>query len=74
VIRIPIQSSALISVGYDSDSQLLQVEFNDGRIYDYFDVPASVHTEWMRSESKGQFFNATFRGRFRYRCESVTGE
>ena len=31
--RIPVESSNLASVGYDSDSLTLEIEFNSGGIY-----------------------------------------
>jgi hypothetical protein len=55
--RIPVQSSDLTSVGYDVDSQLLEVEFHSGAVYDYARVPASVHHGLMSAGSKGRYFN-----------------
>ncbi len=37
--REPVQSSNIRSVGYDLDEQLLEIEFENGNIYQYFAVP-----------------------------------
>ena len=35
------------SVGYDEQSQILEIEFTGGEVYRYLDVPASVFHELM---------------------------
>lgn len=64
--REPVQSSHLSSVGFDTDSQTLEVEFRDGNVYQYFDVPEAVHLELMGSSSVGQYFSSNVRNSFRY--------
>ncbi|NUL44592.1 KTSC domain-containing protein [Cellulosimicrobium funkei] len=64
--REPVTSSNLSSVGYDEVSQTLEVEFTNGSIYQYFDVPASEHIELMRSESVGAYFSVNIRSAYRY--------
>jgi hypothetical protein len=65
---IPIDSSALEAVAYDAATQRLEIEFRDGRTYEYRNIPAEVHRDLMRAPSKGQYFNAAIRARFPYRC------
>ncbi|QPE05515.1 KTSC domain-containing protein [Microbacterium schleiferi] len=64
--REPVTSSNLSSVGYDESSQTLEVEFKNGNIYQYFDVPSSEHIELMRSDSVGTYFSANIRTAYRY--------
>ncbi len=61
VERIRVESSSLASVGYSLESQTLEVEFRNGRVYRYTGVPAAVHGELMDAESKGAFFNQRIR-------------
>ena len=49
--RTQVRSSALRSVGYDEDSQTLEIEFTNGAVYQYFDVPPEVHHGLMAAES-----------------------
>ena len=62
--RISTESTALIAIGYEDITQRLQIEFQDGRIYEYSDVPAVVHRALLSSASKGRFFNNRIRGHF----------
>ena len=62
----PVTSSNLRSVGYDSTSQTLEIEFNSGSIYQYFDVPSTVHSSLISAGSKGSYFQAFIKDRYRY--------
>ena len=59
--RIAVESSNLKSAGYDPESQVLEVEFSSGSVYQYTDVPASVYRELLDADSKGSYFNAHIR-------------
>lgn len=67
--RTPVTSSNVASIGYDSNTMTLEVEFNSGSIYQYYDVPENVYQEFMRASSKGQFLNANIR--LNYRCTKL---
>ena len=59
--RIPVDSSYLKSVGYDDDDGIMEVEFQDGAIYQY-DVPhVSDFWDLLDADSKGQKFYYDFR-------------
>lgn len=51
-----IESSMIKSIGYDSNSSTLEIEFNSGPIWQYFDLLESLWYEFESSESKGKFF------------------
>lgn len=52
-----VRSSNLASVGYDSASRTLEVEFNNGGIYQYHSVPQPVFNELMSASSHGEYFD-----------------
>jgi len=63
---IPVISSNVASYGYSEEQQLLIVQFLDGSIYEYYDVPKST---WMLMEtapSKGHAVWQYLRDRFPY--------
>ena len=62
--REPVYSSNLASVGYDQNSETLEVEFKNGRVYEYYNVPNFIHERLMQANSMGQFFNAEIRDAF----------
>lgn len=67
MIRRPVQSSNLRTVGYDKETKILEIEFIKGGVYQYFDVSESVYLELVSADSKGTYFQKHIRGRFRYR-------
>ncbi|CAI0696705.1 MULTISPECIES: KTSC domain-containing protein [Serratia] len=64
--RESVTSSNISSIGYDAESQTLEIEFLNGAIYQYFDVPEQVHAELMRADSVGAFLARNIKGSFRY--------
>jgi hypothetical protein len=54
----------LASVGYDSATQELEVEFRSGRVYGYVGVPQSVYDWLMRARNKGIFVTRQIAGRY----------
>lgn len=65
IVRTPVESSVLSSVGYSTDATL-DLEFRSGAIYRYFAVPPAVFEDLIAAESKGVYFNRYVRDRFRY--------
>ena len=64
--RIPVSSSDLSSVGYDATSQVLEIEFNNGGVYQYFDVPQYAYDGLMSAGSHGEYFGTEIKGVYRY--------
>jgi hypothetical protein len=57
VERTHVVSSAIRSVGYDEATMMLDIEFADGDVYRYQDVPPAFYRLLLRSASKGSFVN-----------------
>ncbi|RYZ92653.1 MAG: KTSC domain-containing protein [Proteobacteria bacterium] len=55
--RKTVKSSNLESVGYDANSNTLEIEFKDGDVYQYFDVPERIYTGLMNAASHGSYFD-----------------
>ncbi len=53
-----VVSSNIASIGYDAEQMILEVEFNYGSIYQYFDVPESVYEGLMAADSHGKYLDA----------------
>jgi len=64
--RQPVTSSNIASIGYDADSQTLEIEFLNGGVYQYFDVPQYVYEELMNADSHGQYLAQNIKGVYRY--------
>ena len=66
--RVPVSSSAIRSVGYDGERHVLEIEFDNGAVYDYCDVPADVHRGLMAADSHGRYFHQHIRSNgYRYK-------
>lgn len=64
--RQPVESKNVASIGYDEPSQILEVEFNHGGIYQYYDVSQNIYDEFMSAGTKGGFLNDRIKGSFPY--------
>lgn len=62
--RQSVSSSNLASIGYDAENEILEVEFNHGGVYQYFDVPSHVYDELMDASSHGVYFSANIRNNY----------
>lgn len=62
--RQPVTSSSLAAVGYDSELEILEVQFRHGGIYQYLNVPAFMHERLMTADSLGRFLNFEIKGRY----------
>ena len=62
--REHVESSMIESMGYDPGRRILAVEFRNGAIFHYNDVPVDMAAEFYGSLSKGQYFNGYIRKKF----------
>jgi Leucine-rich repeat (LRR) protein len=66
---VPVESSNIEAVGYDSESQTLRVTFNNQKSYDYLGVSEKLHLGLLDSKSKGSYFHTHIRPH--HRCQKV---
>lgn len=62
----PVDSSNVRAIGYDDATSTLQVEFLNGSLYQYFDVPRHVFDGLLAADSVGRYLNEYVKGIFRY--------
>lgn len=60
------ESSNISRFGHDDNSRVLYVEFKNGGVYQYFDVPEHVFEQMKSAPSKGQFLAQVIKGTYRY--------
>jgi hypothetical protein len=61
---IPVNSAAMVAVGYDPERRLMKITFAQGHTYDFCDVPRQVFDELMRAASKGTYYNQSIKDRY----------
>jgi hypothetical protein len=67
--RFVVRSSMIASVGYDSITGVLEMEYCNGSLYRYFAVPRAIFDRLIAAPSKGTFINNFIRDR--YPCERI---
>ncbi len=66
-ITVTINSSNLKSASYDTESKTLTTTFNNGSIYEYYEVPWEIFTKLRSSESQGKYFTASIKDKYKYK-------
>jgi len=61
-----INSSIIGAVGYDPSSLTLEVEQNDGTIYQFYKVGPETYRQLMASESKEMFYDEEVKTAFQF--------
>ena len=59
--RVEVSSSNIKSIGFDEEKKVLEVEFNNGSVYQFLGVEPVVLSNLMTAESKGSFFHENIR-------------
>jgi hypothetical protein len=67
--RRPVSSSSIQSVGYDGSTRTLELEYVNGSVYRYFDVPQPTYAGLMAAPSIGSYVNARIKPY--YECAEV---
>jgi KTSC domain len=59
---LPVCSSMAARVGYDDDREILQIEFNNGAVYQYSAVDPHTWADLQSTDSIGSFYNEEIKG------------
>lgn len=64
--RYSVASSNISSIGFDPATETLEVEFLNGSIYQYYNVPQNMYDKLMAEGSKGRFLNTYIKNAYPY--------
>jgi len=62
--RVPVESTALATVGYSKRLRALEIEFRNGAIYRYLDVAPDVYDALLQARSKARFYDLNIRHKY----------
>jgi hypothetical protein len=62
--RTPVQSSCVATVGYDPVTSVLEIEFKNGKVYRYQQVPRAAYRLLIQAPSIGRYVNEQIVPRF----------
>ena len=63
---VRVNSSAIVAIGYDEQTARMRIQFQQGHSYDFCRVPPHVNAAFMRTYSKGNYYNEHIKDR--YQC------
>lgn len=61
---LPCASPMANGIGYDSENELLQIEFNNGAVYQYSHIDEHTWEDLYTSDAVGRYFNQNIKGRY----------
>ena len=64
--RQDVSSTSIRSVGYDREDEILEIEFDSGQVYDYYQVPGEVYQAFLDADSLGRYFQENIRDIYDY--------
>ncbi len=67
MINQMVLSTEIEWIGYEPKREMLQVEFIEGRIYQYDRVPERVYQSFLAADSYGQFFESQIKHHYQAR-------
>jgi hypothetical protein len=59
-----VSSSAINAVGYDQETQQMQIKFVQGRTYIFYRVPQHIFDGLLYAGSKGTYYNRHIRDKY----------
>lgn len=70
MVRQPVKSSNLASIGYDVRNEIQEIEFKIVRIYKHFNFPENVYDRLINASSHSEYFDKNIKNAG-YRCEEI---
>ena len=62
--RNSVNSSNIAGIGYEPTSQLLEVAFHSGSVYQYSGVPVTIYEAFLTAGSHGKYFYSHIRDKY----------
>jgi hypothetical protein len=63
--RQRVESTVIAAIGYSKRRHILEIEFVNGAVYRYLDVPPAIYRGLMSAGSKAQFYDFNVKGHYR---------
>ncbi|AFY58358.1 hypothetical protein Riv7116_5997 [Rivularia sp. PCC 7116] len=61
---LPVASAMASAIGYDSENEVLQIEFNSGAVYQYSDIDEDTWEDLYSSDAVGKYYNQYIKGKY----------
>lgn len=61
---VALNSTSIVSADYAAEAQELTLQFQSGRSYTYYGVPAEVYDGLLMAGSPGAYFNTAIKNQY----------
>jgi hypothetical protein len=65
--RTGIAVNGIAQVGYEDGSEILEIEFTSGKVFQFFNVPPKMFDQLMDSQFKEFYYQNNIHDRFPYK-------
>jgi hypothetical protein len=65
MLRLSLNSSMIASAGYDKKKSILEIEFNSGAVWHYYDVREKTFNGLKKAKSAGRYLVIVLKMNFR---------
>ena len=69
--RLNVTSNAFRTVAYDKERQRLEIEFHNGRRYEYHGISPGTHYNLINADSIGTFFHRNIKLNLQYKSREL---
>ncbi len=67
--HVVVNSTSIATIGFNQTRGVLEIQFVNGRVYRYVDVPKPIQQRFLQAPSRGKFYHEFIRGH--YRCSEI---
>jgi KTSC domain len=64
--RTAVTANGIAQVGYDDGSEILEIEFSSGKVFQFFNVPQKMFNQLMTASQKEIYYEREIYDRFPY--------
>jgi KTSC domain len=65
--RTAIAANGIAQVGYEDGSEILEIEFTSGKVFQFFNVPPKMFHQLMDTQFKEFYYQNNIHDRFPYK-------
>ena len=68
--RTPVTSDKVTSIGYDKQAEILEIEFINGSVYEYYNITPRLYKQLMKAPCLDRFLNTEIKCAYPYKLIS----
>lgn len=65
--RTGVTANGIAQVGYEQGSEILEIEFTSGKVFQFYNVPEKMFDQFMNTTQKESYYEINIYERFPYK-------